>query len=269
VDDAAVAEETEHVLAYIADWGFIAASNAAAVEALVESWNPEYIITGGDNKYGATMTSVLAALDYYGSMVTQEKMYPGIGNHDTDDSGGIAEFLSHFPYLPGDGRNYDVVLGNVHFFFREAHDTGTHAPTEAELTASANWLQQRLSASTARWKVVVTQDPPRTSSPDTNYPGHEATQLTYEAWGAHLGLSGDSHQYERFDDSIPEGIPWIICGLGGAPKDSTFNASPVAGSQVRYAAKYGALKLRVTCSELTVEFYNTDFELIDSLNLSQ
>lgn len=270
VDDSSAAEEETHVLAFIADWGKTDNDGQAqAVQSLVRSWTPEYIITGGDNKYGMTFAEVLAAMTYYASMVERELMFPTWGNHDTDDSGGIADILAHFPYLPGDQRNYDVVLGDAHFFFRETHDSGANPPSAAELTASANWLRVRLSASTARWKIVVTQDPPHTSAESNDYPGHAASQLDYYGWGADLVLSGDSHQYERFDTTCASRVPCIVCGLGGAVKVTGYRLPYVRGSAVRYAAKYGALKLTVSCSTLVVEFFNTDQELVDSLTLTQ
>lgn len=264
IDDTT--EEAVTVFAYIADWGYTSNNgHAQAVERLVQGWEPAYLITGGDNRYSLTFDEVFAALPYYANLLERELIYPGLGNHDTDDDGGIADFLSTFSYLPGDKRNYDVVIGNVHFFFRETHDSGSHVPTAGELLTSANWLRTRLAASTARWKVVVTQDPPYDSDESGNYPGHEASQLAYAAWGADIVLSGDSHFYERLE---VDDFPYIICGLGGAPKNG-FNAVPVDGSLVRYNTKYGALKCTVTCDSFKFEFYNTDGDLIDSLELTK
>lgn len=258
-------EDTEHVFAFISDWGTIG-SNASAVQDLVESWSPEFIVTGGDNKYATTMEAVLESLTYYKSFVDRGLMFPGIGNHDTDDGSGITEFLQWFPYLPGDKRNYDIQLGHVHFFFRETHDGGTVAPPD--LTASAARLRVRLAASKAPFKVVVTQDPPHTSAGNSNYPGHAQSQLDYKEWGADLILSGDSHQYERFDETNPSEVPIIVAGTGGATLLETFNAAPVTGSVTRIAT-YGALKVTSTCNLLTVEFYDVNATLLDTLEIAK
>ena len=271
VTPAADVPETEHVFAYIADWGFLTNDGQAnLVESLVQGWNPEFIVTGGDNRYDATYTAVFAALPYYGSVRDRELMFPGLGNHDTDNSDQIAGFLAAFPYLPGDKRNYEVEQGGCVFFFRETHDSGSHAMTPAELAISAGWLQARLAAWAAArpdlWRVVVTQDPPHTSDADlTDYPGHTASQLDYAGWGAHIVLSGDSHFYERL---LVDDFNFIICGASGAPK-SDFNAVPVDGSVVRYNTKYGALKGTASCHRLLFEFFNTDGDLIDSLELTR
>jgi tartrate-resistant acid phosphatase type 5 len=261
---ADAAEDTEYVFAYIADWGKIGA-NGAAVQDLVESWDPEYIISGGDNKYADTMENVLASFTYYKSFVDLGLFFPTWGNHDCDDGGGIAEALARFPYLPGDKRNYDIQLGHVHFFFRETHDSGTNAPPD--LTASAARLRVRLAASKAPFKVVVTQDPPYTSADNANYPGHAQSQLAYKAWGADLILSGDSHQYERFDTTNASEVPIIIAGTGGADLHD-FNASPVTGSAVRESV-FGAVKGTATCTSLTLEFFDVNGSLLDTLTLTK
>lgn len=252
-------------VAYIADWGKPA--NAPAmndVEAMIQLHSPDYIVTGGDNKYGATMESVLALLPYYRSFRDAERMFTTAGNHDTDDGGLFADYIAAFPYLPGDQRNYSKRLGPVEFFFRETHDISTYPPPD--LTLSSEWLQAALAASTAPFKVVVTQDPPFTSHPG-DYPGHVESDLPYKEWGADLILSGDSHQYERIIRS--NYAPIIICGLGGATKDDDFHDPLVEGSTAHYSAEYGALIIEATCNTLTVSFRNTDDVQIDSLTLTK
>lgn len=269
-DPECQAEESTQTgcFAIIGDWGNLANEvNMLAVEALVEGWNPDFIVTSGDNRYGNySFTQIFAIATYYKELVDEGLFFPAVGNHDTDDNDQIAGYLAAFPYLPNGGRNYDIILGNVHFFFRETHDSGTHIPTAAELAASAAWLQQRLAASQAVWKIVITQDPPYVSQA-TNGNGHAASQLDYAGWGADAVISGDSHFYERL---LKNGIPHIVNGAGGTHLDTP--DAPISGSVIQ-SATYGAIKGCTTCEAgvhtLTLTFFDVDGVEIDELELEK
>lgn len=247
--------------AYLADWGQPGA-NLTDVDDLISGWEPDFIVSGGDNKYSVTMAAAFAAAPYLSEVHDAELFYPAIGNHDLADGGGLADFQASFDYITYNAtRNYSIRKNHVEFFFMETHDTGTAPPS---LTDQANWLASALAGSDAPWKVVITQDPPFASDVSlTNYPGHEDSQLDYAGLGADLVLSGDSHYYERLN---VDDFPYIICGLGGATKNG-FNATPVEGSLVRYDTLYGALKCSAEPSKLTVRFYNTASTLVDQLIL--
>lgn len=254
--------EAEDLFAYIADWG-LPGVDLTAVDDLVESWDPQFIVTGGDNKYGVSMATALAAAPYVSSKVDDELVYPSIANHDLGDGGGLADFLAEFPYITYTAnRNYSIRKNHVEFFFFETHDTGTAPP---DLTLQEAWLAGALAASTARFKVVVTQDPPYTSEDDSNYPGHADSQLDYEGMGADVVLSGDSHFYERFN---VDGFPTIIGGWSGGVK-SDFNAIPVDGSLVRYNDMFGAIRGTASHNHLKLEAINTAGETIDVLELTK
>lgn len=253
--------EDEDDFAYIADWGQVGV-NSAAVADIVEAWDPEFIVTGGDNKYSATMATVLASLPYYQGLIDDELFYPAIGNHDLADGGGLADFQATFSYINYNAtRNYSIRKRHVEFFFMETHDTGTAPPS---LSDQASWLASALAASDAPFKVVITQDPPYSSDENgSNYPGHEDSQLDYKGLGADIVLSGDSHLYERLN---VDDFPYVICGLGGATKNG-FNATPVDGSLVRYNTHYGALHGTASANRLKLEFININGELVDSITL--
>jgi hypothetical protein len=254
--------EDEDQFAYFADWGLIG-DDSAAVEELVEGWDPEFIVTGGDNKYSNTMAAVLATLPYYDSMVDAELIYPAIGNHDLSDGGGLADFTSTFSYIDYfQSRNYSIRKRHVEFFFMETHDTGTAPP---DLPSQAAWLAAALARSDAPFKIVITQDPPYCSASNSNYPGHEDSRLDYKTLGADIVLSGDSHFYERLN---VDDFPYIIAGTGGAVVDG-FNSSPVEGSIVRYNTHKGAVHGTVSSRRLKLEFVNVIGQLIDSITITK
>ena len=255
--------EPDDEFAVIGDWG-LPGAGLTAVDDLLETWTPEFIVTVGDNKYSVTMAQALAAAPYISSLVDDEQVFPAIANHDLSDGGGLADFLATFTYINyTTERNYSVKKRNIEFFFMETHDTGTAPPN---LTLQKNWLISALNASTARFKVVLTQDPPYTSDADvTDYPGHTPSRLDYAGYGADLVLSGDSHYYERLEVS---GFPYIVNGSGGASV-ATFNSTPVTGSLVRYNTEFGALKCKCSPTRLTLTFINTLGEQIDQLVLTK
>ncbi len=254
--------------AYIADWGKPSNTpHPEDVEAMVKDHAPEFIVTGGDNKYSANFEAVFDLLPYYKTFVDAQLMFPAIGNHDVLDGGGLADYYATFPYLPGNQRYYNVRKGPVEFFLMNHNDTVPDDPDgQGPGSVQAAWLEAALAASTAPWKVVISQDPPYTSDANgANYPGHETARLPYKDWGADIVLSGDSHFYERFEVND---LPYIVCGSGGATP-ANFSGVPVDGSLVRYNAKYGGLICEATRSSLSIEFRNTDDTVVDSLTLTK
>lgn len=263
--------EPDDVFAVISDWGNTLADpdSVTAVEGIVNSWAPEFIVTAGDNKYDSSMADVISTTLNYANLVANELFYPAIGNHDLTDGGGLADFIATFPYIEDKWttyRNYSIRKNHVEFFFMETHDSTSGPTAVPNLTQQSNWLQSALNASTAKFKVVITQDPPYVSDADvSDYPGHDGSQLDYAGFGADLVISGDSHLYERLE---VDGFPYIVCGLGGATKNE-FNAIPVDGSLVRYNADFGALRGRCTPTQLILKFINTSGQEIDSLTISK
>ena len=106
-----------------------------------------------------------------GATVAPNRFFPALGNHDMDGisctgSSCSGAYLDYFT-LPGNERYYDFVQGPVHFFMvnSDVREPDGNSATSLQ----ANWLRQRLAASTARWKVVIVHHAPYTSS-DPNGP---------------------------------------------------------------------------------------------------
>lgn len=266
------ADDAEQKSAFIADWGdsdsnFI---HSQPVMDAVEEFDPSVILTGGDNRYGpvedflATFENIFVNHFYYANIraenVPGKEMFFGIGNHDISDGYGLEEFLAELPNSAA--RNFSVKRGLCEYFFRESHDT---IPLGAEANAaSALWLQNALAASTARWKIVVTQDPPWTSS-DGNAPGHVDTQLPYAEWGADLVLSGDSHNSEVF---FRENIYAVVAGNGGRTLDTGFSAVQV-GSLYRNDTDYGFVALTANNNQLRVELQDVNNVVLYSFEINK
>jgi hypothetical protein len=250
---AAAHAQTVH-FAVIGDYG-VDNENEAAVANLVKTrFQPEFVVTVGDNNYlGAARIDDAIGKYYhefignyagvYGSGASSNRFFPALGNHDWYSVGGYSAHTNYFT-LPGNERYYDFVRGPVHIF---VVNTDPNEPDGTSATSTqALWFSNRITRSTSPWKVVIAQDPPYSSTE-----GHPRMRWPYEAWGAHCVMSGDAHQYERV---MLNGFPYIVNGAGGASLAGF--GTPIDGSTVRYHSAHGAMKVTASGTEITYEFWS-------------
>jgi hypothetical protein len=242
--------------AVIGDYGS-GSRNAAAVAEMVIGWNPDFIITTGDNNYpaGAAETIDRSIGQFYhdfiypytgdyGEGADRNRFFPVLGNHDVDTALG-QPYLEYF-VLPGNERYYDFVAGPVHLF---ALNSDWREPDGINSSSiQAEWLQNGLSASTSPWKLVYLHVPPYSSGP---HGSGVALRWPYQEWGAAAVLSGHNHHYERV---MIDGFPYFVNGAGGGGL-YRFTAI-VEGSVVRYNANYGAMLVTASADAVTFEFYS-------------
>ena len=241
----------------------------AAVAALVASWNPDFVITQGDNNYPAGEATTIDPHigqfyhDYifpytgsYGAGAAENRFFPALGNHDWITA-GAQPYLAYFT-LPGNERYYDFVRGAVHFF---AVDSDSHEPDG--ITASSTqalWLQTALAAAPEPWKLVYFHHAPYSSSA---HGSNTTLQWPFAAWGATAVLAGHDHSYERI---LMDGFPYFVNGLGGYTIYA-FGA-PVAGSEARFNSDFGAMLLEATETQLTFQFITQAGVLVDTFSLT-
>lgn len=255
--------------AAIGDYGYASASEADVAQ-LVKSWNPDCVITLGDNNYDQGAASTIDANigqyyhDFiapyrgrYGSGAATNRFFPALGNHDTYTGAG-QPYLAYFS-LPGNGRYYDFVRGQVHFFVLNSD------PSEPDGTSStsaqAQWLRAQLTAAKEPWKLVYFHHPPYSSGTHGSSPG---MRWPFREWGASLVLAGHDHHYERL---VVGGLTYCVNGLGGRSIYGLTN--PIEGSLVRYNAEYGAQRFDASADSLRLRFYTRTGQLIDSFTLRQ
>jgi hypothetical protein len=275
---------TPTTFAIIGDYG-TGDADESAVAGLVGSWEPDFVITTGDNYYSeaggkGTDRFERSAGAFYGRWMKDadrpgspspeaatNAFFPSIGNHDyTDAKPALGTYLSYFT-LPGadfvntsgNERYYDFVEGPVHFFVLNSND-GEPAGTEGT-SKQARWLKQALADSESPWNIVYFHHPPYSS--DVEHGSTPRLQWPFAAWGADAVVSGHAHTYERV---MRDGIAYFVNGAGGQGRYA-FRKS-VAGSAVRYGADFGAQKVTATPTELDFGFYNTGGQLIDSWTLT-
>ena len=259
-------------LAVIGDYG-TGTTSESQVASMVARWQPEFIVTTGDNSYGSSPIDRNIGQFYsdfigsysgtYGDGSVMNRFFPSIGNHDYSDGAGINAYLSYFT-LPGNERYYEFVRGPVHFFCINSN------PEEPDgivsTSVQAQWLQQRLASSLSPWKIVFFHHPPYSSS--SRHGSTPVMQWPFEDWGVDAVLCGHDHTYERIlrdDNNDTDSLVYFVNGLGGRPPYSF--SSPIEGSAVRYNAANGAMFVTASTSRLVLEFYaitpDTTGELID------
>jgi hypothetical protein len=256
--------------AVIGDYG-LADPNEAAVANLVKRWNPAFVITTGDNNYpsGASATIDQNVGQYYAGFIHPytgsytptlavgvNRFFPSLGNHDWI-APGATPYLSYFT-LPGNERYYDLVQGPVHLFAIDSDPNEPHGVTAT--STQAQWLHARLSGSTSCWQVVFFHHAPYSSSAvhgSTTY-----MRWPFQMWGADVVMSGHDHTYERI---LISGFPYFVNGAGGHTL-YTFG-TPIAGSQVRYNARHGAMRVTASRTKMIFEFINIDGVTVDSFTI--
>lgn len=243
------------------------------VANLVKSWNPDLIITTGDNNYEVGSASTIDTnIGYYyhnfiypytgiyGDGATENKFFPSLGNHDWGNAypnpNGADPYLAYFT-LPNNERYYDFVKGPVHFF---AIDSDPNEPDGRNSSSvQAQWLQAQLAASTSRWKIVYFHHPPYSS-------GQHGSQTTlrwqFKEWGASAVIAGHDHTYERL---LVNDLPYFVNGLGG--KSIYTFGTILPESQFRYNSDYGAMLVDANEDSIVFKFYNRSNVLIDSYAL--
>lgn len=254
--------------AVIGDYGLDGAP-MARVAALVAGWDPSFIVTVGDNNYYDGLASTIDAnigkhyhrfiapyLGAHGPGAAENRFFPCPGNHDWK-SGTLQPYLDYFT-LPGNERYYRLRRGPVELFLL---DSDEHEPDGLDPDGvQGQWLEAALADSTARFRVVLMHHAPHSSGMHLST---EQMRWPYAAWGADLVLAGHDHDYERL---VVDGMYYVVTGTGGAALRSFSAETP--GSQRGHSDSFGALRIDVDETWMTVDFIATSGARIDRLQLA-
>ncbi len=251
----------------------------ADVAGMVQGWEPDLIITTGDNNYGPLDVGgpfwTFNVGNYYGDYMQGrsdnlypeqtspvQRFFPTVGNHDSGDGGGsggsIPGYLDYFHDDPAGGRlpegvhnadnsYYDFRWGPIHFFAVDSD----HARVDPDsMAAQQDWLQNGLANSTADWKFVYFHHAPFSSALHGENP---PMQWPFQEWGADVVFSGHDHTYERLHR---DGVTYFVTGLGGG--SIYWMGDPIPGSAVRYNDDYGSMRVTVDGDLATFEFLSIE-----------
>jgi len=263
------------VFAFISDFG-TPSNGFSNVRNLITKWNPEYVITGGDNVYLPRLNSLKLAnslkfankyyksiMDYFQTFIAAAKFYPIIGNHDVDYN--RVWFRNKFPTLFQNVNYYSTLLcnGNVEIYaLSSGYLTSELAFEPAGNTIGSqqyNWFKNTIAKSKALFKIVILHHPPYTSDPN-RAPGYVNLRWEFEKFGVNLVLSGHCHNYERFLDKP---IPYVVAGIGG----QTLSAFLGKSNTSKRNAFHGALKFTYddNVKSLTMQAYTINNTIFDAI----
>jgi hypothetical protein len=256
--------------AVIGDYG-LSGPESRAVSELVKSWEPDFIITTGDNNYpsgGASTIDGNIGRYYhgfihpyrgdYGEGAEANRFFPSLGNHDWRWR-APGPYTDYFK-LPGNERYYGFIWGPVQFFALDSAQKEPAGVTSG--SAQALWLRGLLSSSDRPFRFVYMHHPPYSSG------SHGPTgymQWSFAEWGVDAVFSGHDHTYERLERG---GVLYFVNGLGGNERYE-FRSAPVGGSRFRYNAEYGAMLVEADETSASFMFYNIRGELVDEYELER
>ncbi len=255
--------------AVIGDYG-LAGQNEADVANLVKSWNPDFIVTVGDNNYpdGATWSIddnigqyyheyIFPYNGKYGNGSATRRFFPSLGNHDWG-ANGAKPYFNYFGFYK-EQTFYDFVQGPVHFFILDSDKNEPEGVTST--SGQAKWLKKSLAASTSVFNVIILHHAPYSSG---LHGSNVYMQWPFKEWGADVVIAGHDHTYERL---LVDGIPYFINGIGGAELYKFENTLPQ--SQVRFNLDYGAMRVEATSTSMKFQMITRAGVLVDEYTIGQ
>lgn len=239
------------------------------VANMIAGWNPDFIVTTGDNNYetGAAATIDANIGKYYHNFIynytgafgagsATRRFYPSLGNHDWGTAGALP-YLAYFD-LPGNERYYTFTQGECQFFVLDSDPNEPDGVTPTSVQGV--WLQTLMAASLARYKIVVFHHAAYSSA---QHGPNTYMQWPFALWGADAVLTGHDHSYERLN---VDGIPYFVNGLGG--KSIYVWGTIMPQSIFRYNSDYGAQRAWADNYRLRFDFLRRTGATIESFSVA-
>jgi hypothetical protein len=163
----------------------------------------EFVLMMGDNMYGSEQ-----AVDYktkfedvYRPLLDQKvKFYAALGNHDDSNQ-------RFYQYFNMEGQEYyHFKKGNVSFYSLNSNYMDKK---------QVEWLNEKLAADTAEWKIAYFHHPPYSSggAHGSDSKLREIVEPIFLKNGVNVVFSGHEHFYERIKPQ--QGVYYFISGSGG------------------------------------------------------
>jgi len=240
-----------------------------AVADMVKAWNPDFILTTGDNNYlyGEYATLYQNIGQYYGDYIYnydapeeyqcrgrafEEKInrfFPSPGNHDAQGPYALEPYLNYFT-LPGEEQYYAFTWGDVAFY-------SINSLSSADLEVQKAWLLAETEKSEKTFQVVYFHHPPYSPGP---HGAAEYMQWDFSHLGVDVVLSGHDHIYARMKRAGERGLHYIINGVGGRSLYSCDEDYTGEGVELLkcYDGHFGAMRCFADSSCLVLEFHAID-----------
>ncbi|HMG36040.1 MAG TPA: metallophosphoesterase [Blastocatellia bacterium] len=206
--------------ALIGDWGTGNQDETRVAEQMFSAHKAkafDFVISAGDNIYpnGSPRHFKRNFEEPFNSILADRvNFYAVLGNHDVE-SGGNEQ--CQYPLFNMQGsRYYGLKKGDglAEFFMLDSN---------AFDNSQAEWLENTLRASQARWKIAVFHHPIYSSGKTHGSAMGLRKKLEpmFTRYGVNIGLSGHDHIYERTKPQ--QGIQYFVSGAGGKSRRGDVN----------------------------------------------
>jgi len=252
------------VFAVIGDYGK-AGDPERKVAEMVKNWNPDFIITTGDNNYehGYLNTIDENISNYYGDFIYNfdapekyrcngnafrdkiNRFFPSPGNHDANNDQGLIPYLNYFT-LPQLEEYYSFVWGPISFFSLNS--------VAEDVAVQQEWLIQELEAVKTPFKIVYFHHSPFSPGPHGNT---EKMQWDFFNYGVDIVMTGHDHIYSLIKKKDEESLHYIVNGIGGKSLYKCKQSSLPQEEFDLYCndTDFGAIKASATSGKLVLELY--------------
>jgi tartrate-resistant acid phosphatase type 5 len=234
-------------------------ANESAVASLIESWQPDFVLTVGDNAYPEGSSALLDRDIFapYAAVMRESAWFPTLGNHDVKAGGGKPE-LEAFHSL-GNERRYRFTWGNAAVVVLDS-DVSV-APASPQLG-----FARRALATPACFRFAAWHHPPWEPPAARISPGLRRTVVPLvEQDGVQVVFVGHLHAYAR---SRPHhGVIYVAVGTGGAQLDHDAGDLTIPSARV-VQGFFGALRVDVAGRTARFRYETVDGRVRDAFRVS-
>jgi predicted phosphodiesterase len=211
----------------------------------------EFVLMMGDNMYGSEKTGDYKKKfeDVYKSLLDQKvKFYASLGNHDESNQ-------RFYEFFNMEGQEYyKFSKGNVSFYSLNSNYMDKK---------QVEWLNEKLAADTAEWKVAYFHHPPYSSGAahgsDTKL--RQIVEPMFVRHGVDVVFAGHEHFYERIKPQ--KGIYYFISGSGGKlRKGDVKKGSPL--TEKAYDRDMSFMLIEVAGDQMHFQVISRTGETVDS-----
>lgn len=211
----------------------------------------EFVLMLGDNMYGSEKAADYKKKfeDIYRPLLDQKvKFYAALGNHDESNQ----RFYELFN-MEGE-EYYRFNKGNASFYSLNSNYMDKK---------QVDWLNEKLAADTAKWKIVFFHHPPYSSGgkhgSDTKL--RQIVEPIFLKYGVNVVFAGHEHFYERLKPQ--NGIYYFISGSGGKlRKGDVKKGSPLTAKA--YDNDMSFMLIEVDDNEMHFQVISRSGDTVDS-----
>jgi hypothetical protein len=196
----------------IGDWGTGDRNQFGTVREMIASHQRtpfDFVISAGDNIYpnGSGRYFIKNFEQPFADLLKDRvNVYSVLGNHDVDAG---RQDQCQYPLFNMSGSCYYKLEkgdGLADFFMLDSTDFDS---------TQANWLENKLRESRAKWKIAVFHHPIYSSAKahGSAMGLRKRLEPLFTRYGVNLGLSGHDHVYERTKPQ--QGVQYFVSGAGG------------------------------------------------------